>query len=236
MKPLYLSHPVRKGLGSCLRPGGEALTRHIIGLLDPEPGDLILDSGCGMGASMRLLHEEGCHRVIGLDLDAGLLRGARQGGNGVGRADLAALPVLSGTVDTVLCECVWNLTDKQCVLHEFARVIRYGGILVLSDIYLRATPEDSNKNSWPRRSCFFQATDLQTVQEMVIAAGFAIQVLEDHSGLLKQTAAEFVFAHGSLQGFWQAVLGDGARAEAVCTMAKATRPGLFLLMARRRRE
>jgi hypothetical protein len=68
---------------------------------------------------------------------------------------------------------------------------------------------------------------------MVMSAGFEILTLEDHSRLLKQTAAEFVFAHGSLQGFWQAVLGDSERADAVCAAAMATRPGLFLLTAQR---
>lgn len=143
------------------------------------------------------------------------------------------LPLLTHSMDMILCECVWNLTDKPQVLKEFARVLRCGGTLALSDIYLREPAVDHTNAGWPNRSCFFQATDLPTVREMVAEAGFEVLVLEDHSRLLKQTAAEFVFSHGSPQGFWQAVLGDSARADAVCAASKATRPGLFLLIAER---
>jgi ubiquinone/menaquinone biosynthesis C-methylase UbiE len=233
MKPLYLTSPVRKGLGPCLRPGGETLTRHILGLLRPGPDHTVLDAGCGTGATMGMLREYGAGRLLGLDLDTGLLGEALRCGARIARADLARLPLLSASMDMVLCECVWNLTDKPQVLREFARVLRRGGTLALSDIYLQNPTAGSHAASWPSRSCFFQATDLATVREMVTTAGFEVMTLEDHSRLLKQTAAEFVFAHGSLQGFWQAVLGDRERADAVCAAAIATRPGLFLLTARR---
>ena len=236
MKPLYLTSSVRKGLGPCLRPGGETLTRLILAKLRPGPDHLVLDAGCGTGATLGILREHGVSRLVGLDLDTGLLSEARGYGARVARADLARLPLLSARMDMVLCECVWNLTDKLQVLKEFARVLRQGGTLALSDIYLRHSTAGSHTASWPSRSCFYQATDLATVREMIEEAGFEILVLEDHSRLLKQTAAEFVFAHGSLQGFWQAVLGDSERADAVCAAARATRPGLFLLIARRSKE
>lgn len=233
MKPLYLTSPVREGLGPYLRPGGETLTRRIVEQLQSDPEQLVLDAGCGTGGSMALLREHGFRKVVGLDVDRGLLTEARQSGASVARADLAVLPLLTGSMDAVLCECVWNLTDKKQVLQEFARVVRPGGALAMSDIYLRKQHVDNNNATWPSRSCFYQATDLDTVREMVEEAGFDILALEDHSRLLKQTAAEFVFAHGSLQGFWQAVLGDSAKAKAACAASQATRPGLFLLIARR---
>lgn len=233
MKPLYLMDPVRKGLGPYLRPGGETLTRQIIEQLRPDPDHLVLDAGCGTGATLAMLRACGVRGPVGLDLDPGLLAEANQGGARVARADLAMLPLLTHSMDMILCECVWNLTDKPRVLKEFARVLRCGGTLALSDIYLREPAVDRSNVGWPSHSCFFQATDLPTVLEMVAEAGFEILALEDHSRLLKQTAADFVFAHGSLRGFWQAVLGDGARADAVCAASRATRPGLFLLIAQR---
>lgn len=233
MKPLYLTTPVRAALGPCLRPGGESLTRQIVARLSPTADHLVLDAGCGTGATMALLRGQGVRSLVGLDLDPGLLAEARQRGGGVARSDLAALPLATGGVDMILCECTWNLTEKERVLAEFARVLRPGGVLALSDIYLRDDPADGCRPSWPIRSCYSRATDLETVARMVTAVGFELLALEDHSRLLKQTAAEFVFAHGSLQGFWQAVLGDAGLAGEACAAAAATRPGLFLLIARR---
>ena len=235
MKPLYLADPVREVLGTSLRPGGEALTQRMIELTRPATGDLLLDAGCGGGTSMMLLRENVTCRAVGIDFDQGLATEAQHNGLSVAQADMAQLPLLTGTVDTVLCECAWNLTDKQQALAEFVRVLRPGGLLALSDIYLRNLEDEHCKGAWPNRSCFFQATDLETVREMVSKAGFEILQLEDHSSLLKRTAAEFVFAHGSLLGFWEAVMGDSKRAKAACIASAATRPGLFLLIGQRKR-
>ncbi len=236
MKPLYLSSPVQTGLGKSLRPGGDLLTRHIIGQLEAKPEYYVLDAGCGTGATMELLRAKGYVKVIGLDYNEALLQQASLTENLLSRADLAALPLRDATINIIVCECVWNLTDKEKVLQEFFRVLCSDGYLALSDIYLRGDSVSPNRPSWPRQSCFFQATDLENVKELLLSAGFSIELVEDHSHLLKQTAAEFVFAHGSLKGFWQAVLGDTARAEAVCSIAKKTRPGLFLLIAKRREQ
>lgn len=233
MKPLYLSTPVRQGLGPYLRPGGRILTERILDLLSPDPAGLILDAGCGTGASLALLQEYGINNVLGLDLDKRLLMEARHRGRHVARADLARLPLPDACLDLVLCECVWNLTDKERVMTEFARVLRPGAAIALTDIYSRIAGPMKPSGTWPVRCCFSQATDLATVQELVIGSGFAVTVMEDHTRHLKQTAAEFVFAHGSLQAFWHAVTGDANLARSACEASATIRPGLFLLIAKR---
>lgn len=223
---LYASAPVRQVLGSTLRPGGEALTRRMLELAAPGPDSVVLDAGCGCGATLNLLDACGA-RAVGVDLSASFLREAR--GFRVAQADLAQLPVADVRLDLVLCECVWNLTDKNRVLAEFFRVLRPGGTLALADIFARG----EKAGDWPLRCCFAQATDLDTVIDQVEASGFAVDVVEDHSPLLARTAADFVFRHGSLHGFWRAVTGDSGLADAACAASTATRPGLFLLIARR---
>lgn len=232
MKPLYLSSPVRKGLGSCLRPGGAALTERILDLLKPEPACTVLDAGCGTGASMVMLKERGITKVFGLDLDSDLLRQAHHQKQVVARGDLACLPVADKIFDMILCECVWNLTDKEKVLGEFMRILKPGGILAMTDIYSRAT-NTSHAGSWPVRCCFSAATDLDTVARQVSSAGFTIAIMEDQTGLLKKTAAEFIFVHGSLKDFWRAVTGSAELAEKACEASATSRPGLFLLVAKR---
>ncbi|MBP9944075.1 MAG: class I SAM-dependent methyltransferase [Desulfomicrobium sp.] len=223
---LYASAPVRATLGRALRPGGEKLTRRMLELAGPLRGRLALDAGCGCGVSLALLEEHGA-RAVGLDLNAAFLRESRGRQLRVARGDLAELPLPDGCADLIVCECAWNLTDKERVLAEFFRVLRPGGVFALADIYARGY----RSGEWPVRCCFAQATDLQTVMDQVSGAGFEIDVVEEHTELLKKTAADFVFRHGSLHGFWQAVTGDPDLATAACDASKATRPGLFLLMA-----
>ena len=231
MRPLYLSTPVRERLSPCLRPGGAILTRRIIDLIRPKPDDRVLDAGCGQGGSMALLRDHGVRSVLGLDLDSELLLESRSSGGHPVRADLANLPLPDACLDLVLCECVWNLTDRQKVLSEFARTLKSGARVALTDIYARSLQDGSE--TWPVPCCFSGATDLETVRGLFVNAGFTISILEDHTRLLNRTAAEFVFAHGSLQAFWRAVTGDANLATAACSAAARTRPGLFLLIARR---
>ncbi|MFT5700082.1 MAG: arsenite methyltransferase [Desulforhopalus sp.] len=235
MKPLYLTPPVRDSLGTCLRPGGETLTRRAIEILGPEIGSVIVDAGCGAGGSLGILSGMGA-LVFGVDLAMELLMDGQKIGTPLVQADLARLPLADCSVDTLFCECAWNLTSKVQVLSEFFRVLRPGGRLVLNDIYLRVPEASQGGNSWPVTSCFSFATDLTSVSDMVAESGFEVDLLEDHITLLKQTAAEFVFAHGSLQAFWSAVLGDDNKAERVCSLSAKTRPSLFLLIAKRGEE
>lgn len=223
---LYAATPVRAALGGTLRPGGEALTRRMLQLARPAPGSRALDAGCGCGTTLGLLLESGA-RAVGLDLNADFLREAAGDGRAVARADLAHLPLADGSLDLIVCECAWNLTDKERTLAEFFRVLRPGGVLALSDIYARG----HRKGDWPVRCCFAQATDLRTVLEQVGGAGFEVDLVEDHTPMLKKTAADFVFRHGSLFGFWQAVTGDAVLAEMACAASRESKPGLFLLLA-----
>ena len=230
MKPLYLSSAVRQGLGPCLRPGGTTLTRRIQNVLQPAPESMILDAGCGSGAGMALLRQSGLRRVFGIDIEEEFVQLARRQDLPVALADLTHLPLADGCLDLILAECVWNLTDREKTAAECARVIKQGGHVALSDIYSRSGEEAP----WPLPCCFSQAKDLGAVAEIWSAAGFVITVLEDHTPLLNHTAAEFVFTHGSLKDFWLAVTGDERLASAACSAAVTCRPGLFLLLARRK--
>jgi SAM-dependent methyltransferase len=156
---LYASAPVRAALGPALRPGGEALTRRMLDLVRPRPGAAVLDAGCGCGATLALLRTGGV-RAVGLDMSRVFLREAGAVGASVAQADLAFLPCMGGGLDLILCECAWNLTDKERVLAEFFRVLRPGGVLALADIYARgqggrssaASPRPRTWRRWSNRS------------------------------------------------------------------------------------
>ena len=229
--PLYQATAVRQGLGCSLRPGGDYLTRRILELTRPNAHQMVLDAGCGPGASLGLLRALGLHNSLGLDRDWPFLSEAKNDRLTVLQADLSRLPLADQKIDMVLCECAWNLTPKKNALAEFGRVLRPHGILAITDIFARSF--DAVEGAWPVPCCFAGASDLETVRSLVVDAGFTVTLLEDHSRLLRETAAHFVFAHGSLHGFWLAVTGSSELAAQACRASQATKPGLFLLIAKR---
>lgn len=233
MRPLYLAEPVREGLGAFLRPGGEALTARMLEVAAPGLEAVILDAGCGTGATLSYLAGRGYRRLIGIDREHALLRHT---GNQVetAAADICSLPFGSGSFDLVLTECAWNLTDRKRALAEFYRVLRPGGTLAVSDIHLRV--QGSEACPWPVRCCFEQADSLKGIIGRLECSGFSVCHLEEMNQLLTQAAAEFVFTHGSLDNFWRAVTGDDALAAQACAAVATTRPGLFLLIATRCEE
>lgn len=103
------------------------------------PGRLcVADIGCGAGASSRVWTELG-HRVLGLDVNAELIRLARERAAAAGLdaefevGTATALPWASSTVDIcMLPELLEHVADWQSVLDEATRVLRPGGALYLS--------------------------------------------------------------------------------------------------------
>ena len=114
--------------------GTDQEVRFLAGLLDPGPGGVLLDVGCGPGRHARALAERGAH-VVGVDLSLPFLRAAGPG-RWV-RADVRGLPVASASVDGAICLCQGGFgllggDDEGVALAEMARVLRPGGRLVLS--------------------------------------------------------------------------------------------------------
>ena len=77
---LPYEHPKwRQVMGEAFHPGGERLSKRLICLCDFPPGARILDAGCGMGATLGLLVEEGFD-ALGLDRSDDLLAEAERRG------------------------------------------------------------------------------------------------------------------------------------------------------------
>jgi ubiquinone/menaquinone biosynthesis C-methylase UbiE len=102
-------------------------------------GENVLDVACGTGVVTRLAAQQsGNGRVVGLDLNADMLRVAR----GVAHDGISiewcegsalALPFEEGTFNVVLCQLgLQFFPDESLALHEMARVLSFGGRLLLS--------------------------------------------------------------------------------------------------------
>lgn len=110
-------------------PRAEAAAAALNGLIPSF--SLVLDLAVGTGIVAAELEALG-HRVVGIDLSAGMLHSAAQRLPGrVARADATALPLPNNSVDTVTA--VWLLhllDDAEPVLAEVARVLRPGGLFL----------------------------------------------------------------------------------------------------------
>ncbi|MGI5455510.1 class I SAM-dependent methyltransferase [Streptomyces sp. CA-249302] len=107
-------------------------------ILDGLPVGTALDAACGTGRHTAHLHRLG-HRVTGVDASPEMLALARERLPDVGfhQADLHDLPLGDNTVETVVCAlALTHVPELAPVLAEFARVLRPGGHLVISDAHL----------------------------------------------------------------------------------------------------
>jgi ubiquinone/menaquinone biosynthesis C-methylase UbiE len=105
-------------------------------LAGQEPG-VALDAACGTGRFAEFLARRG-HRVIGVDSSPDMLAIARQR---VPEAEfhlagLDRLPMPDDSADVIVCAlALEHVARLDPVLAEFARVLRPGGDLVISDIH-----------------------------------------------------------------------------------------------------
>ena len=108
----------------------------------------VLDVGCGTGLVGAALRARGCTAAItGLDISQASLDVAGRTGSyaRLERADLQQrLEVADGGVDALVCAGVMTyLPDVEAVWREFARVVRAGGVVVVTQ----------REDLWEPREC-----------------------------------------------------------------------------------
>ena len=211
--------------GETLRPGGLALTRQLLGFGQFSAGSRILDAGCGLGATLRYLTQDCRLTAVGVDCAGSLLAAARKQSSTLPLvcAALENLPFAAASFDAIICECVLSQTPVKAPLAEFSRVVRGGGLLLLSDLYRKA-------------EALKGAPGLATKEQITImlaATGFKVVHWEDRTRDLRQLAAQLIMASGSASDNlfgWSNHAGCGDKE----TMARQWQDvGYHLLVARR---
>ncbi len=106
-------------------------------MLDPLPPGVALDAACGTGRHAARLAARG-HRVIGVDSSPEMLAHARRRlpEADFRQGDLHSLPLPDDHVDVVVCAlALVHLPDLTPAFREFARVLRPGGHLLVTDVH-----------------------------------------------------------------------------------------------------
>lgn len=148
-----------------------------------RPGETVLDigSGGGLDAFIAARRVGGTGQVIGVDMTPAMLqrarRAARKGGfeNVKFRHGFAEkLPVMDGSVDVIISNCVINLTeDKAAVFREAYRALKPGGRFEVNDMVFGAAilpAERTSTAGWSE--CISGALPEQEYIDLVRQAGF----------------------------------------------------------------
>ncbi len=184
-------------LGESYHPGGTDLTHHLADTLGLQSGERVLDVAAGIGTSALLLAAERDVEVVGVDLgDAQIARarGRVRDAGLDGRArfeigDAERLPVDDATFDAAICECAFcTFPDKDTAATEFARVLRSGGRVGITDVWLDPTRLDAELRGLAGRvACLADARPIDEVRSIVERAGLTITHLELHDHALVET-------------------------------------------------
>lgn len=220
----YEREDVRRATGETLRPGGMALTERALELCRFPVGSRVLDLGCGTGATLARLREAGL-AAAGLDCSFTLLAlaKARQAPLLAGQA--TTLPLASDCLDGLFCECVLSAVNQpDRMLPEIARVLRPGGLFVLSDLYLRPGPSALPTSP----GCAGGAVHREVLLERLSRHGLVPLRFEDHTRLLADLTCRLIFELGSARQVFSMITGR----DPVCD-GKGARPrfGYCLVVA-----
>ena len=112
------------------------LTRRVLALAEIRPSARVLDVACGLGGLLAGLGKG--LDLLGLNLDPRQLALCRGVPARFVAADACALPFPDASFDAVFCvEAMFHFKSRSVFLAEAARVLRPGGVIVLTDILAR---------------------------------------------------------------------------------------------------
>lgn len=168
---------VQELLGESFHPGGMELTRRSIVSLALESGAKVLDVASGTGVTAEALSESN-FSVVGIDASELQVKKAneRVSENSLisfRHASAEDLPDDLVDFDGVFCECALSLVaDKSKVAENWARVLKSGGRLAISDMVVEGELPASLKGEMGSWACLGGALSRVQYESVLKEAGF----------------------------------------------------------------
>jgi ubiquinone/menaquinone biosynthesis C-methylase UbiE len=192
---LYQSDFARLLLGESFHPGGLRLTERLGVLLGLNPESRPLDVASGNGGSAIFLAQRfGC-KVVGVDFGrenverATAAAASRNLGSRVrfAFADAERLPFDDEAFDAVICECSFcTFPEKEKAAREFARMVRPGGRVGLSDVTRTSKLSPELEGLLPWVACVGDALSLEGYARHLQGAGVMVSNCECHDYALRE--------------------------------------------------
>ncbi len=189
--------------GPFVRPGGVLLTERALQVCNLPPGSHVVDIGCGAGGTLERLEGIGSYRTVGCDCSEALLKEAakRLASTQLVQGQAEGLPFKKDSFHALFCECVLStLNGRTEALGEFSRVLRKGGYLILSDIFLQ---NSSGQDLPEEESISPEMREVPRKEEVCRSLeGFGLSLLlwEEHQRFLQEFVARLILAGHSLLG------------------------------------
>jgi arsenite methyltransferase len=148
-----------------------------------KKGDVVIDLGSGAGNDAFIARNETGEtgKVIGIDFTPAMIERARKNAEVRGfhnvefrQGDIEKMPVSATTADVIVSNCVLNLVpNKDAVIKEIFRVLKFGGHFSISDIVLEGQLPDNIKNAAEMYAgCVAGAIQKQVYLELIQNNGF----------------------------------------------------------------
>jgi ubiquinone/menaquinone biosynthesis C-methylase UbiE len=169
---------------------GRAYKQQVVSLLDLQPGQTVLDIGCGPGTDLATMASAVAPNgmVIGVDRDPVMVaeaqsRLAEQPMVEIHSGDVHALPLKDGSVDRARTDRVLqHVADPSRVLAEFRRVGRPGGRIVMAEPDWEGLLIDSAQPTTGRQLTRFLTTEMirnatigRSLARLCMEAGLAVR-------------------------------------------------------------
>jgi arsenite methyltransferase len=162
-----------------------------------KEGDVVLDLGSGAGIDSILASEKVGKkgRVIGVDMTEEMINKAKENAKKYNiknveyiLGEIEHLPLKDNMVDTIITNCVINLTpDKSKTFSEAFRVLKPGGKIYLSDIVLLEELSKEQRNNKELLSgCVAGALLKDDYLEKIKNAGFKVKILYENTKISKE--------------------------------------------------
>lgn len=167
--------------------GGLETTKEFVAKLDLQPGQKVLDVGCGIGGGDFYMAENYDVHVIGIDLSINMISLALERAIGLNCsvefevADCTKKPYADETFDVIYSrDTILHIQDKPALFKSFYRWLKPGGKVLISDYCKRAGPPSEEFAGYIKQRGY-DLHDVEAYGQMLRDAGFDDVVAEDRT-------------------------------------------------------